>query len=272
MLYQGVLAPAQAGHVVLNNERLFFTPTGQLDTIVGAHNFSILLAEIERLEVRGWPDRRLYIYKEGGLSISFEIENPEDRLQEMRGFILSKKPKHAFMDSRTELDFQGAIRFCEPHGIDARVETPIFIERSFEAFSKLSVRFGWLLLTNQNVYFLPDEDEDPWIASITNIGQIRQRKSDVPHFALSVKASRHHFYFADNNEETIQFIWDKITEIKPPNFLVAERPNQPLERLLGQFDVLLFLKDGQLQFNAKDVEIKIIETSEYQKVRIFVKD
>ena len=131
--------------------------------------------------------------------------------------------------------------------------------------ASLSVRFGWLLLTNQNVYFLPDEDEDPWIASITNIGQIRQRKSDVPHFALSVKASRHHFYFADNNEETIQFIWDKITEIKPPNFLVAERPNQPLERLLGQFDVLLFLKDGQLQFNAKDVEIKIIETSEYQK-------
>ena len=65
----------------------------------------ILLADIERLEVRGWPDRRLYIYKEGGLSINFEIENPEDRLQEMRGFILSQKPKHAFMDSRTELDF-----------------------------------------------------------------------------------------------------------------------------------------------------------------------
>ena len=146
--------------------------------------FSILLADIERLEVRGWPDRRLYIYKEGSLSINFEIESRRSTSRNARFHPV--KNKHAFMDSRTELDFQGAIRFCEPHGIDARVETPIFIERSIEAFSKLSVRFGWLLLTNQNVYFLPDEDEDPWIASITNIGQIRQRKSDVPHFALSV--------------------------------------------------------------------------------------
>ncbi|MEC8381346.1 MAG: hypothetical protein VXZ96_13540 [Myxococcota bacterium] len=270
VLYQGVLAPAQAGHLILNNERLFFTPTGQLDTIVGAQNFSILLADIVRLEVRGWPDRRLYLYKQSGVSISFEIENPGAQLQELQQYILAKKPTHAFMDSRTELDINGAIRFCEPYGIDAQEEFPIFIERSYEAFNKLSARFGWLLLTNQNVYFLPDEDAEPWQASITNIGQIRQRKSDVPHFALSVKANRHHFYFEDSNEETIQFIWEKITEIKPPNFLVAERPSQPLERLLGQFDVLLFLKDGQLLFNAKNVDIKIIETSEYQKVRIFM--
>ena len=63
--------------------------------------------------------------------------------------------------------------------------------------------------------FLPDEDEDPLDS------QHHQYRSDFQteevgctSLALSVKASRHHFYFADNNEETIQFIWDKITEIK----------------------------------------------------------
>ena len=109
VLYQGVLAPAQAGHLILNNERLFFKPTGQLDTIVGAQNFSILLADIVRLEVRGWPDRRLYLYKQSGVSISFEIENPGAQLQELQQYILAKKPTHAFMDSRTELDINGAI-------------------------------------------------------------------------------------------------------------------------------------------------------------------
>ena len=270
VLYQGVLSPAQSGHLVLNNERLFFTPTGQLDSIVGAQNFSILLSDIVRIEVRGWPERRLFLYKANGVSISFDIESPGARLQEMQNYVLTQKSKHAFLDSRTELDMDSAIMFCAQYNIDAQEELPIFIERSVEAFNKLSVRFGWLLLTNKNVYFLPDEASEPWAAEINNIGQIRQRKSDVPHFALSVKANRHHFYFADSNEETIQFIWEKITEIRPPTFLVAERPNQPLERLLGQFDVLLFLKDGQLLFNAKNVDIKIIETSEYQKVRIFM--
>lgn len=267
-LHQGVLAPAQVGLLVVNPEQLFFSPTGHLDNIVGSKNFRLLLQNIQRVEVRGWPEKRLALSHSKG-SLSFDIDSPEKRLNNLKEILMMREIPLPFEDMRSEhVNLEAAITFLTPHDIDPQQEHPIFINRSIQQFSKNSFRTGWLLLTQKSLYFLADEKDELWEASLIHLSQIRLRKADIQHFALSVKGERHHFYFNDPDLK-VEFLWEKISEIRPPPSLIAARNNQPLERLLGEFDVVLFRKDGKIFLDIEEVELKIIETEAYTKLRIF---
>jgi c-di-GMP-binding flagellar brake protein YcgR len=68
------------GLLVAGPRNLSFTPQGRLDSVVGARNITIPLANLTRIEVSGLVDKRLVL--ESAMSTwAFALENPEAKLK-----------------------------------------------------------------------------------------------------------------------------------------------------------------------------------------------
>jgi hypothetical protein len=151
---------AQKGELVATNRRLFFVPTGVVDTVVGAtQHIDIPLSESTRMELAGLDQRRLNVYVEG---TRFEFSLIQSNAVSLDKFLSALVNVDGISDPIADT-WLGALTETEA----AEIVAPWIRQLGFtpsniqlcgpavQVTSKPRLRRGWIAVTKKRVIFVP---------------------------------------------------------------------------------------------------------------------
>ena len=155
-LHRGPLA--HPGELVFSNSRVSFTPSGRLDSMVGARSSNLNLVDIVHMEILN--NRRLILVSRSE-KLLMEVAKPLARLQELVPLI-----REALSSQLDDLQQDGLDGFDElfqewtPH-IDLRDGEPVVLTGPAIQWVRPSAGTrGWLALTDSRLLFLPSAGPD----------------------------------------------------------------------------------------------------------------
>lgn|GEM_PF-3061087 len=168
---------SQTGELQITPNRMRFVPDGSLSDQLGSDGFEISFNQIVKIEVRGWralqrdgwitPDRRIEI---GTLeaTTSFSVPQAIVRFRDLIPLVASARPASSpiglsvpFATDTTGDGIDAANVLLTPWRNELRIRDDVIIRMVGSAllWSKdLQVNFGWLVITESHLFFLPPPD------------------------------------------------------------------------------------------------------------------
>ncbi|MDP6934050.1 MAG: hypothetical protein QGG40_14090, partial [Myxococcota bacterium] len=144
----GVLAVSQA--------RLFFLPLGKLDAMVGAREVMADLHRVLRCELKGWPDRRLWIESTSG-ELAFSFPEIDKVFRQLVDVITGAEPqgfsRGLVEGSRARIAREKFLARWQVHLEDE--EQFSMLERCAWWSEEFAVHKGWFVLTSERFLYLP---------------------------------------------------------------------------------------------------------------------
>jgi len=146
---------AHPGRLKFTPTKVIFEPVGLLDAMVGVKEIQFDIADITRLSIRGWPERKLLI-RVGHEVHAFSLPEVSDRFDDLKALTRDRNFQLAVSTHAAQ-----APRYLQSldswtSAVDYKLgEQIIFSAFAMDSISSTEVRFGWLLLLRTRVLFLP---------------------------------------------------------------------------------------------------------------------
>ena len=212
-----------AGELVGSARRIRFVPSGRIDALFGLdRKLELQLYELSRVEVRGRVDKRL-VLTAGQEEFSFEVDDPNERLEDLKDFLL--EIEHEFEpdisrdgtsirnDSIDELieTWQARLRFLDPAQM-ALIGAVLDLSRPGRA------RRGWLAIYDRKGLFLPigepSSGQVPLVIDVDDISRAAQGTAPPEHLHLGISGTTLRFLprGGDRFAERFWSLWQPLVE------------------------------------------------------------
>jgi len=146
---------AHPGKINFTPTKVSFEPVGLLDAMVGLKEFTFDIADITRLSIRGWPERKLSI-RIGHEVHAFSLSDVNDRFDDLKALTRDRNYQLAVSVGGVHAPRYLSCLDSWTSAVEYKLgEQIIFSGFAMDSISQTEVRFGWLLLLRTRVLFLP---------------------------------------------------------------------------------------------------------------------
>jgi hypothetical protein len=252
-LFQGMIA--LKGYMIASAKRLLFCPTETFDSFTGSHTIAIPIDKIAKVEITGWPERRISIAPIGKKKLLFGTQNPVEDMQSLIGTMSAFKKERLFPDLRHgKINKEHATQLLSQFGVTIEGDKLQLLEWSVYVQDENCFHLGWLLLSKQSLKFISLEQGLIWFARVKDISLAKNSRENDPIMRL-VYGSEKKTFIPHGGGYFGKTMWGCIFGIQPQLEAEEGRSGQSVRNIIGSFIKCSVFRDNVPILEINNVDI-----------------